>query len=102
MIEQQINQDGRPSNIYQQKYFSEATSKYVDQLLQAKDWKTALIVTLLLPQEYFTQRQRLTFEILTRHATLKLADSREFIIKQTEIPQTWISMSLALKDQQDD
>lgn len=84
---------GHP-NLIEVMHLTDATNKYVRQLLQASDWQGALTVALLMPQSHEMLMRRLVFEILTKQAA-SIEHSQAFL-NQIGLPIQWIQAALAL------
>ena len=76
--------------------------KYIGQLLFERDWKTALQVALLMPdnkQHHSVIKAKTIFRILCMQApelVLKPQADIDFIVQKLKLPEKWLATSLAL------
>jgi hypothetical protein len=93
-------QKDKPANFFEIKHLTEASTKYVRQLLQANDWKGALTIAMLLPQSHSVLMQRIVFEILMKHAAALAEPSNyAFVTEKLGIEKQWLAVALAMYKQ---
>ena len=67
-----------------------------------RDWRSALIVALLVPPTFPAIRSKLLYEVLCLQASLLLDQSRhvtDFVTKELNLPAQWLDTTIALSMQ---
>jgi len=92
-----LNQERPP--VVGDDFFTDTSCRYVYQLLHEGDWRTALRVSLLIPNSRQVIRCKLLLKILCMQAPSMMTmtkNDQDFITRILKLPSTWVSTSLAL------
>ena len=84
---------------FDEAYFVQTSSKYVQQLMLAKDWRSAHIVALMIPSRFTAIRSKLVYEVMNLTAGQSLVSQKkdeDFITQQLSLPLEWMLIARAL------
>lgn len=90
--------DSQYTPVIEDEFFVASSSKYIYQMLNERDYKTALVTTMLIPNSFKKIKTMMLFKVLTSMSQKLIYPKRsdiDFLEKVLRIPSTWISASLA-------